>query len=212
MSKYFIVAIGRSGTLWLSDILAQAAGHECHHEEMDPRSKVIPQPWSPFPLDRWRERESYGEVNGMLRYHLSAQFLGLEMEIEKRIYLRRDPQDIIASWMTQGSRHESELSATCHEVLWHAANLAAWADVSHSHVIEVESVWGNKERLQSLVNLLGLDLQVTDSMLVPCNTGNARARQSWVWTPDRLGIASMAAERVGYGLSRGPTQSAPFSF
>lgn len=201
MSQYFIACIGRSGSLWLQSILSRAEGHECRHEETDLRSKVIPQPWTPFPLIRWSGKETYGEVSGMLRYHLSHQALGLEMKIGKRAYLRRDPRDIIASWMVQGSREESELSATCHEVLWHAANLRAWAAVSDSTILSVERLWSDIDQLQKLVDWLELPLRVTEEMMTPRNTGNAAARKAWVWTDERLAILHRAAERVGYGTS-----------
>lgn len=198
MSHYFIVCIGRSGSLWLQSILARATWHECRHEELDLRSKVIPQPWTPFPLHRWEGKESYGEVNGMLRYHLSAQCLGLEMSIDKRIYLRRQPRDIIASWMTQGRRDESELSATSHEVLWHARNLTDWAEASGTPIVEVERLWSDRAQVQMLVDWLGLDLQVTHEMMVARNTGNVAARQAWEWTDERVRVLHRAAERVGY--------------
>jgi len=198
MSRYFVACIGRSGSLWLQSILSQAPGHECRHEEMDTRSKVIPQPWTPFPVARWAGGASYGEVSGMLRYHLSAQCLGREMEIPSRVYLRRAPLDIIASWMTQGRRDESELAATCHEVLSHAANLAGWAEASESAIVEAEGLWRSRPQLQRLVDGLGLELTVTDEMMPARNTGNVRARQAWGWTDDRIAIARRAAERVGF--------------
>lgn len=195
---YFIAAIGRSGTCWLARLLDGAAGHTCAHEEGDTRSKTIPQPWTPFPLDRWMGRESYGEVNGMLRYHLSGQHLGREMEIEKRLYLRRAPLDIIASWMTQGSRPEEDLSATAAEVLWHARNLEVWAWVSGSPVMDVETLWADRARVQGLVDWLGLDLQVTPEMMRPANGGDRARREAWIWTEARLATVRRAAARVGY--------------
>lgn len=200
MSHYFVVCIGRSGSLWLSRLLDRAEGHHCAHEEGDPRDKVVPQPWSPFPIYRWHGKDSYGEVNGMLRYHLSPQCLGREMEIARRVYLRRSPLDIVASWMTQGRRHESELSATCHEVLWHAANLARWAEVSHSRVVDVEDLWASREATQALVDWLlpGDRLPVTEAMMRPANAGDRRAREAWTWTPERLAVVRRATARVGY--------------
>ena len=199
--EYFIVAIGRSGTYWLSKLLGLAEEHICAHEGGDLRSKVIPQPWTPFPLERWVGKESYGEVSGMLRYHLSGQRLGSEMEINKRAYLRRDPLDIIASWMNQGNRNEEELSATASEVLWHAANLESWAALSGSPVIDVETLWGSTERTQSLVDWLGIDLKVTDEMMLPTNTF-ARHRERWAWTGSRLDTARNSATRMGYDPNR----------
>lgn len=203
MSLYFVVCIGRSGSKWLSGLLDQAEGHTCAHEEGDPRDKVTPQPWTPFPIRRWLGRDSYGEVNGMLRYHLSAQALGAEMEIPQRVYLRRDPLDIIASWMTQGRRDESELSATCHEVMWHASNLRAWALASQSRIVDVEGLWDSREATQELVDWLlpGGGLEVTSEMMRATNAGNRRARNAWAWTPDRRAVASRAAARVGYDLA-----------
>lgn len=201
MSHYCIVCIGRSGSKWLSGLLDQAEGHRCAHEEGDLRNKVVPQPWTPFPVERWLRKDSYGEVNGMLRYHLSAQCLGREMEIPRRVYLRRNPLDIIASWMTQGRREESELSAACHEVLWHAANLAGWAELSGSPVVDVETLWASRKETQALVDwLVGEEsLHVTAEMMRPVNAGNRRTREAWAWTPERLAVARRAAERVGLG-------------
>lgn len=200
MSKYFVVAIGRSGTVWLSDLLNQAEGHQCAHESGDPRSKVIPQPWTPFPVSRWMDRESYGEVNGMLRYHLSGQHLGLEMGFAplKRVYLRRDPMAIIASWMQQSGRDLAELSATCHEVLWHAANLDAWARLSGSRIIDVESLWQSKAATQAFVDSLGLRLTVTDEMMQIKNARPSTAPIRFQWDEASLATALKTAARVGY--------------
>ena len=195
---YFIAAIGRSGTYWLANLLNQASGHKCGHEEGDTRSKTIPQPWTPFPIQRWEGKESYGEVNGMLRYHLSGQCLGREMEIEKRVYLRRAPLDIIASWMTQGSRPEDDLSSTAAEVLWHAKNLQEWAILSGSKVIDVEKLWKEKARVQDLIDWINLDLLVTDEMTLPPNGGNRANRDAWNWTEERLDTVRRAALRMGY--------------
>lgn len=202
MSHYFVACIGRSGSKWLSGLLDRAEGHECAHEAGDTRSKVVPQPWTPFPVERWQGKDSYGEVNGMLRYHLSSQCLGREMEIARRVYLRRNPLDIIASWITQGRRDESELSATCHEVLWHAGNLAGWAEASGSLTADVEDLWASQEETQALADwLLGEErLHVTAEMMRPANSGNRLAREAWVWTPWRMEIARRAAGRVGFDV------------
>jgi hypothetical protein len=206
MSKYFIVAIGRSGTLWLSDLLHQANGHTCLHESGDTRSKAIPQPWTPFPMERWLYEDSYGEVNGMLRYHLSGQYLGPEMEFESshRVYLRRDPMRIIASWMQQSNRDITELSATCHEVLWHAANLDAWARLSGSRIIDVENLWRSREVTQTFVDSLGLDLIVTDEMMQIKNARPAHIPVRFQWDHAGLAIAEKSAQRVGYPYSLTP--------
>lgn len=200
MSKYFIAAIGRSGTKWLAELLNQAEGHTCLHEAGDRRSKVIPQPWTPFPVDRWADKASYGECSGMLRYHLSGQHLGPEMELgdTHRIYLRRDPLDIISSWMDKGARDASELSATCHEVLWHAANLDAWATLSSSRIVDVETLWASKAAIQELVDSLGLALTVTDEMMVAKNARPSGGPLRFAWDAPALAIAEKAAGRVGY--------------
>lgn len=198
MTPFFVVCIGRSGSMWLSRLLDTADGWSVAHEEKDPRNKVVPQPWTPFPVERFAP--CYGEVNGMLRYHLSAQCLGREMEIPRRVYLRRDPLDIVASWMTTGHRAESELSATCHEVLWHSVNLAGWAALSQSRVVEAEDLWASREATQMLAEWLmpSSGIVVLEEMMSRANGGDRRAREAWSWTPERLSVARCAAERVGY--------------
>lgn len=199
MSHFFVVCIGRSGSKWLSNILG------CPHENKDHRSKVIPQPWTPFPLHRWRESPDYGEVNGMLRYHLSAQHLGDEMMIGKRVYLCREPLDIIASWMRLGGvpnsrRTHADLSATAQEVLWHSANLDGWAKASLSLKIRSEDLWCSVTDTQDLVDhLLGPGkVKVTEEMLIPQNITPRLLKEGWGWTQERLETVQRAADRVGY--------------
>lgn len=199
MNKYFVVCIGRSGSTWLSNLLG------CSHETGDVRSKVIPQPWTPFPLQRWTGADDYGEVNGMLRYHLSAQYLGDEMKIPKRVYLRRRPLDIIASWMLSGrsprsNRQQNDLSATAQEVLWHANNLEKWCAASSSRQVDVETLWASVTETQNLVDhLLGTGkLQVTKEMMRPRNQTPSSVKATWQWTPEELATVQRAAARVGY--------------
>lgn len=179
--------------MWLRNILNSARGHECQHEAVDFRSKTIPQPWTPFPVGRWHGKEHYGEVNGMLRYHLSGQCLGREMEIPGRYYLRRNPLDIIASWMAQEPRSDEELSATCHEVLWHQANLTAWAALANASVVDIEGLWSSREALQALVDDLGLDIRITGEHMEKRNHSHRR----YTWNPRSLRIAQKAADRMG---------------
>lgn len=199
MSQFFVVCIGRSGSTWLSTLLG------CPHESGDTRSKVIPQPWTPFPLERWGDNPDYGEVNGMLRYHLSSQHVGQEVQIKKRVYLSRDPLDIIRSWMYSSTlyksmRQEDDLSATAQEVLWHANNLSGWAKSSKSLEIRVEDLWGSVDKTQLLVDyLLGEGfLEVTDDMMKPKNQNPSHHNLRWEWTPERLQVVQRAANRVGY--------------
>lgn len=196
--NYFVVGIGRSGTTWLSQVLDSAPGWTCGHEPVDPRSKVIPYAHSPFPLERFLARgEQYGECHGMLRYHLSVGDIGPEMAIMRRVYLRRHPLDIVASWMCGGNRTADELSATCHEVFWQANNLRRWAAMTCSRIVDAETLWSDRAELQELVDWLGLPLTVAAEHMHPVNALPPDRRDVFEWTPDRIALARKTAARVG---------------
>lgn len=196
--NYFITGLGRSGTTWLAGILDSPKSWTCAHEEVDERSKVIPHPFSPFPLGRFEEAgRNYGECHGMLRYHLSADCIGPEMRVPRRVYLRRDPLDLVASWM-HATRAPYELSATCFEIFWHAANLDKWARRSGSKVLDVEQLWASSEQVTSLAKWLGVPVTVTREMMPPVNA-TPEADRKFEWTPHHLEVARRVASRVGFG-------------
>lgn len=193
--NFFVVAIGHSGTRWLSNLLASA------HEENDTRNKAVWQPWTPFPVERfWAAGENYGEVNGMLRYHLSAQHSGRERLIPRRAWLRRNPRDIVASWMNDElHRGPNELASVCYEVLWHFRNLRGWAaNDSGVRVVDLEVISADAAALGEFASWLGREIEVTPQMLRP-HGQTPPARRRFQWGEQETATLRTVAERVGFG-------------
>lgn len=191
--NFFVAAIGHSGTRWLSHLLG------CEHEAPDPRSKVLPHPWTPFPVERfWQGGPDYGEVNGMLRYHLSAQHAGRERLIPRRAWLRRDPRAIIASWMNDGlGRDGDELASVCHEVLWHYHNLTGWAAADPAvRIVDLETLSTDLEALREFCAWLGVTIQPGPQALRPVYPTPAE-RKTFQWGEREQRILKVVASRVG---------------
>ncbi len=191
--NFFVTGIGHSGTMWLAHVLG------CAHEDPDPRPKNIPHPWSPFPVERfWAGGPDYGEVNGMLRYHLSAQHPGRERLIPRRAWLRRDPRAIIASWMNDElERPEWELACVCHEVLWHYHNLEGWAAADGSvRVVDLEALSADLEAVREFAAWLGHRGSIGPEALRPYRP-TPEHRKRFQWGPQEERILQTVAARVG---------------
>ncbi len=175
--NFFVVAIGHSGSRWLAHVLG------CAHEEADSRDKSIPHPWTPFPVERfWTAGNGYGEVNGMLRFHLSGQYPGRERLIPRRAWLRRNPRAVVTSWMNDElDRDPLELSAICWEVMWHYKNLSEWAAAdSEARVIDLETLSTNIEALREFLSWLEVKRTITEDSLRPIGvTPKSRTRFTW---------------------------------
>lgn len=192
--NFFVVAIGHSGTMWLSRVLG------CQHEEPDPRDKTIPHPWTPFPLERfWAGGSNYGEVNGMLRYHLSAQHPGRERLIPRRAFLRRDPQRIIASWMNDElGRGPDELASVCWEVLWHYQNLTGWASADPAvRVVDLETLSSDPQALRGFSAWLGREVEIGPETLLP-HRPTPPERRRFQWGVRELATLRTIAKRIGF--------------
>lgn len=191
--NFFVTAIGHSGTMWLAHVLG------CEHEAPDPRPKHLPHPWTPFPVERfWRGGPDYGEVNGMLRYHLSGQYPGRERLIPRRAWLRRDARAIIASWMNDDlDREEWELASVCHEVLWHYHNLERWAAADPgARVVDLETLSTDLDALREFAAWLGHRGQIEAEAMRPYRpTPEHRKRFRWGEREER--ILRTVGERVG---------------
>jgi hypothetical protein len=191
--NFFITGIGHSGTMWLARVLG------CPHESPDPRNKAIWHPWTPFPVERfWAAGADYGEVNGMLRYHLSAQHPGRERLIPRRAWLRRDPRAIIASWMDDELvRGPDELAAVCGEVLWHYRNLTAWAAADPgARVIDLETLSTDPAALGELASWLGREIEVGPDTMRP-HRPTPPDRRRFTWGEAETATLRTVARRLG---------------
>lgn len=191
--NFFVTGIGHSGTMWLAKVLG------CPHETPDARCKVTPHAWSPFPVERfWAGGQDYGEVNGMLRYHLSAQFRGMERLIPRRAWLRRNPKAIIRSWMNDSVKRKPwELPFVCFEVLWHYRNLSEWVAIDKdAKVFDLETISTNPLRLAEACEWLGRPKIVKTADLVPVRP-TPKENQWFEWGKDELEVFRTIAARVG---------------
>lgn len=192
--NFFVAAIGHSGTMWLARVLG------CPHEEPDPRDKVIPHPWTPFPVERfWQGGPGYGEVNGMLRYHLSAQHAGCERLIPRRAWLRRNPRAIIESWMNDElSRGPDELASVCFEVLWHWKNLTSWAAADPGvRVVDLETITSDAEALGDFAAWLGREIEIGPETMRP-HRPTPPERRRFRWGEREEAVLRTVGERVGW--------------
>jgi len=191
--NFFVTGIGHSGTMWLAKVL------DCPHESPDPRSVVIPHPYTPFPVERfWKGGDGYGEVNGMLRYHLSAQYPGKERLIPRRAFIRRDPKKIIASWMNDElQRKPWELASVCFEVLWHFKNLSEWAENDPGAVVfDLDAIGSHPARLAEVLQWAGKPRKVMPDDLKPVRPTPDRLK--WFeWGTAEMETFDLVSKRVG---------------
>jgi hypothetical protein len=128
-NRFWVTAIGRSGTHKIASILSELSGTQVRHEDADPRDPGVAWPFSRFPIDRfWGPERVYGECHGMLRYHLSCNVPGFERQIPRRAIIYRDLRKVIAAWMNRDDRKIEELSAVIYEISWQWFNLELYAD------------------------------------------------------------------------------------
>ncbi len=119
---FFITGLGRSGTKFLATMLGRSKSHIVIHEQ--PNEGRISQHLRWFPIQRFlsnrlvlnRDR-GYGEVNSHLRYALHPQKSGLEVLIERRGIVFRDPRDVITSVMNRRGRTIGDFDSICMRVL-----------------------------------------------------------------------------------------------
>lgn len=192
--RFFVTCIGHSGSRWLANLLG------CEHETPDARDKVLWQPWTPFPVERfWGRDEDYGEVNGMLRYHLSGQYAGRERLVPRRAWLRRDPRAIIASWMDDElGRGPDELASVCYEVLWHWRNLSEWArNDEGARVVDLERISTDAEALREFADWLGREITVDAEAMRP-HGATPEVRKRFRWDERAKKTMKTVAERVGF--------------
>lgn len=161
MSRYFVTGVGRSGTTWLAKTLAEASGQPCHHEPVAGLNTRVPHAYSPFPVERWKG-EDYGECHGLLRYQLSPEFLGPEMQIPHRAVIFRDAREVIASWMSSTYWGEELFPCVCHEVLTGMDRLYRWAALSEAEVYHVKHLWADLDYFRMLCDTLGLSCHLAE--------------------------------------------------
>lgn len=115
-NTFFILAIGRSGTAFLADLLNQANGSAVYHEPVDADRRAYPQAFhnSKKALEyvrSFRKKEmylragdrmditTYGEVNSWLRRH--AQAIKESFPNATLIHLIRDGRHVVRSMMAR---------------------------------------------------------------------------------------------------------------
>jgi len=200
--NFFIATIGRSGSTWLSALLNQSPTHTVMHEEADTRDPMYIHPHSQFPIKRFA-KPNYGEVQGFLRYQLSATCPGPERLIPRRALLRRETKSVIKSWMNRDYRQIDELSAVIFEVVTQQRLLDMWAASDPEvRTFRFENLTTNLEALKELCSWLEIDLVPTDEQMREVKNPNDPAQHLFDWDEksnelyDR--IASRQKKRSGY--------------
>lgn len=175
--NFFIATVGRSGSTWLSSVLAKGS-HTVLHEEAEESPQSHIRAFSPFPIHRFA-RSNYGEVHGYLRYHLSPHALGAELLVPRRAVLKRDVRKVVTSWMNRDARVPDELGAVIFEVLTQQRILDEWATASGSRVLNLEELSSSLPSLTDLVEWLGVDYAPTEADLAPKNVNDNGHRELW---------------------------------
>lgn len=200
---FFLAALGRSGTNWIVSVLSRAENTTVMHEAADPRSMGPAAdrdyPWSPFPVERFVGHPGhYGECHGYLRHHLTAGYAGPERVIPRRGWLRRDPRDVIASWIDNGDVPPAIHPVIMDRVLRAHVRLRDWsASDPGAAVFDMERLTRSTGALQEFVDWLGLSLVVTDEMREPKNRTRFDRRR-FHWTPETDEIYQRLATSHGF--------------
>jgi len=163
MSKPFlIVGIGRSGTLFLQQIMDKSkCWHVKHETKTDLKHVWIPPQPSRIQLiqRRFNRQENYGEVNWLLLYHIEHMKLG------QRGIIFRDPVEVWISLcnMWGSARRANRLIYHFYPFYRQLAHLAASGGY---RIISFKQMTTNVKYMQRLLNDFGInDVKVTPEMM-----------------------------------------------
>ena len=177
--NFFVVANGRSGTLWLARLLNQSPTHRVRHEEADTHRPVSPECWEPFPIDRWADG-NYGECHGILRRYLSPAYEGEEYRIPGKYVLLRSKKAIFESWMNRGGHRANDAGWRACSICKIEKNLLALHRSRGFKMLVMEDLTTNLPLLQGLVDELGLGFTVSQELqTTKVNIG----KKEFKWTP-----------------------------
>lgn len=192
--NFFIATLGRSGTNWLHQILNKSSIYTVGHEECDGRDPRFVHCYSPFPIERFA-RPFYGEVHGFLRYHLSKDFEGPEVMIERKALLERCPFEVIRSWIQCGKREDWEFSAVVFEVLTQQRLLREWAEKQPMvRRLDFKKLTTDLQELQDLCDWLEIGYTPTEEDL---KTKKGESNGTFIWTQGLVDKVNVIGERQG---------------
>lgn len=160
-NKFWVTAIGRSGTNKIADLLAKASGHTVRHEDADPRHPSIAHPFVRFPIERFLGDDPYGECHGFFRYNLSPYHAGTERTMPRAI-IYRDLRKVITAWMNHDGRHRLEFGAVAYEVSEQWFRLEWYSDSDPGcRIFELEKLVSDLPYLQSFLDHLEIPATAT---------------------------------------------------
>lgn len=203
-NKFWVTAIGRSGTRKLAKILGEVAGHYVGHEETDPRHMTPAHAYSDFPIHRFMGRHPYGECHGKLRYSLSHNRIGLEREVPNRAIVYRDLRKVITSWMNQDQRERYELGAVTYEICWQWQNLELYCRSDRGcPIFDFDNLMAGGMHLNLLFYSLGLEIGASPLMTEEKVGETPEHRRTFQWDVDAETIFRRVNERLWkpYGIS-----------
>lgn len=207
---FWITGNGRSGTVWLSNLIDSSRSHKCRHELADRHKSWSFQYWSPFPIERWQDKSLrkpktyYGECHGHIRHYLAPGHIGSERQVNRRAVLLRSPRDLIVSHMNRHNKSMYDLPwvmKSVFDIQRHLITYAMWD--RGTRVIWMEDITKNLKRLQGLLNWLKVDLQVNTKSLTPKN----QTKERWfTWNDETEEYYSIIGNRFKYGIPDGGIQ------
>ena len=197
-NKFWVTAIGRSGTNKTAAMLAEATGWTVKHETADPRHPSIAHPYQPFPIHRFMGLEPYGECHGFFRYNLSPNVVGLERQMPRAI-LYRDLRKVITAWMNMDRRPLDELGAVIYEVSWQWWNLEVYSiSDQNCRIFRFDRLVQDLDYLQSFFYHLQLpsDVRATPELVKEVVNATPAAKRAFQWTVDAESLFQRVNERL----------------
>ena len=147
LNNFLITGFGRSGTMFLSQIMNQSKKWTVLHEPRgdEDETRIFP---TPTAVEDWN-KDYYGEVNSRMRFNF------YDVDVAKRGLLLRKPKDIILSASNRNTIQRSvELVEEVNE--WYTT-FAEWiAKDDNLLLIQFKGITTNKEYLETVLKYFGI--------------------------------------------------------